>query len=177
MRRFLGVGTAATLIVVSVLLVLSTGTACAQAITPSDVEQQVRASLSVWNTRDPIKILDTSGPSNNRGFGFGYRTRDARPGQSREEELGVIGKFLASAEYYRATLEEIQTAVDGDIGLAWGVFTEEFHIRGRPPEKVRVRFTTALKNKDGAWRQLLFHRDAQPFDENGNYIPASASVR
>ena len=176
MSRLHAVDTGVAAIVVSVLL-FATATASAQAITPSDVEQQVRASLLVWNTRDPVKILDTPGPSNNRGFGFGYRTRDARPGQSREEERGVIEKFLTTAEYYRATLDEIRTAVDGDIGLAWGVFTEEFHIRGRTPERVRVRFTTALKREGRAWRQLVFHRDAQPFDENGNYIPASASVR
>lgn len=177
MRWFVGGSTGVAVIVAAVITVLAAGTQRGQDITPSDVEQQVRASLSVWNTRDPMRILDTPGPSNNRGFGFGYRTRDPRPAQSREEEVEIINKFLASAEYYRAILDEIQTAVDRDIGLAWGFFTEEFHIRGRAPERVRIRFTTALKREDGAWRQLLFHRDAQPFDKNGNYIPASGSVR
>ena len=80
--------------------------------------------------------------------------------------------FLASVEYYRVTAYEVHTAVDGDLGLAWGFFTEEFHVRGRVPEKVGVRFTTALKREAGTWRQLLFHRDAQPFGDDGSYIPA-----
>jgi len=178
MHRFLVVGTGVSVVIASMLFGIPARVVWAQGITPSDVEQQVRASLSVWNTDDPIRIVDTPGPGNNRGSGFGYRTRTPRAGhtreeaeQSREDELAVARTFLASVEYYRATLDEIHTAVDGDIGLAWGFFTEKFLVRGRAPEKVRVRFTTALKREAGRWRQLLFHRDAQPFDEKGHYIP------
>jgi len=177
MRRFLGVGTGVSVIIASMLFPMPARMVWVQGITQSDVEQQVRASLSVWNTGDPMRIVETPGPGGNRGSGFGYRTRAPRAGQSREDEMAVIRTFLASAEYYRATLDEIHTAVDGDIGLAWGFFTEQFHVRGRAPEKVRIRFTTVLKREAGTWRQLLFHRDAQPFDDKGNYIPAQPALK
>lgn len=176
MRWLLNVRTGVSVVIASMLFPMPARMVWAQGITPSDVEQQVRASLSVWNTRDPKTIVETPGPGGNRGFGFGYRTRAPRA-DSREDELAVIRGFLASAEYYRATLDEIHTAVDKDIGLAWGFFTEEFHVRGRAPEKVRVRFTTVLKREAGTWRQLLFHRDAQPFDDKGNYIPALSAFK
>jgi hypothetical protein len=137
------------------------------------VDQQVRASLTVWNTSDPMRILETPGPGGNfGGFGFGYRTRLHRAGQSREDELAIIRSFLAAVEYYRVTVDEVHAALDGDVGLAWGFFTEDFQVRGRAPENVRVRFTTVLKREAGTWRQIMFHRDAQPFDDSGSYIPA-----
>jgi hypothetical protein len=74
-------------------------------------------------------------------------------------------------EYYRIRLDELHTSVDGDIGLVWGVHTEEFQIRGRTPEAIRVRFTNALRWDGQTWRNLLMHRDAQVFDASGRYIP------
>jgi hypothetical protein len=142
--------------------------AWAQGITPSDVEQQVRASLAAWNAGDLDRIVDTPGLSNNPGTGFGWRTRDPRVGESREHQLQTIRPFFASVEYYRITEEEIHTAVDGGVGLAWGFFTEDFHVRGRAPEKIRVRFTTVFKREGGSLRQILFHRDAQSFDDQRN---------
>jgi hypothetical protein len=123
----------------------------AQGITPSDVEQQVRASLAAYP-----------------GIGFGWRTRNPRVGESREHQLETIRPFFASVEYYRITDEEIHTAVDGDVGLAWGFFTEDFQVRGRAPERIRVRFTTAFKREGDGLRQVLFHRDAQLFDDQRN---------
>jgi hypothetical protein len=127
----------------------------AQGITPSDVEQQVRASLAAWNAGDLDRIVDTPGLSNNPGIGFGWRTRNPRVGESREHQLETIRPFFASVEYYRITDEEIHTAVDGDVGLAWGFFTEDFQVRGRAPERIRVRFTTAFKREGDGLRQVL----------------------
>jgi hypothetical protein len=39
------------------------------------------------------------------------------PASTHLENLKV---FFASFEYYRVTLNEVQTDVNGDIGLAWG---------------------------------------------------------
>jgi ketosteroid isomerase-like protein len=149
----------------------------AQGITPSDVEQQVRASLAAWNAGDLDRIVDTPGLSNNDGIGFGWRTKDPRVGESREYQLETIRPFFATVEYYRITDEEIHTAVDGDVGLAWGFFTEDFQVRGRAPEKIRVRFTTVFKREGGRLRQILFHRDAQSFDDQSNYIPALSALK
>ena len=141
-------------------------------LTPTDVESQVRASLLVWNTADAERIIETPGPGGNfGGAGFGYRTIAHRAGQSREEELSIINRFLDSVEYYRVTVDEVNTMVEHDVGFAWGYFTEDFQLRGRPPETVRVRFTSVLSKGPTGWRQLMFHRDAQPFDNNGTYIP------
>ena len=78
--------------------------------------------------------------------------------------------MAATTEYYRLYLNEVHTQVDGDIGLAWGVHTEVFKVRGQPAESVRVRFTNTLRWNGDTWKNLLFHRDAQVFDENGRYI-------
>jgi hypothetical protein len=72
-------------------------------------------------------------------------------------------------EYYRVQLEDLQTSVTGDIGLAWGVFIEEFQEKGRPPERARVRFSQVLIKGARGWQVLLFHRDIQPFIEEGLY--------
>lgn len=144
-------------------------------LTPADVESQVRASLLVWNTADAERIIETPGPGGNfGGAGFGYRTIAHRGGQSREEELSIINRFLDSVEYYRVTVDEVNTMVEHDVGFAWGYFTEDFQLGGRPPETVNVRFTSVLTREQTGWRQLMFHRDAQPFDSNGSYIPQAA---
>lgn len=176
MRWLLSVGTGVSLVVATILAFVPTRVR-AQEVTPADVERQIRASLSAWNARDPVRIVDTPGLSSDFGFGFGYRARAPRAGATRENQLVTVREILASLEYNRATLDELHTAVDGNIGLAWGFFIEEFRVRGRAPETVRVRFTTTLKWEHGKWRQLLFHRDAQPFDDKGNYIPAVPALK
>jgi hypothetical protein len=56
--------------------------------------------------------------------------------------------------------------------VAWGFHTEDFKQRGKPPEVHRVRFSfTAIAGEDGQLRQVLSHRDIQPFDDQGRYIP------
>lgn len=102
--------------------------------------------------------------------GFGFRSFAARSdsGGSRFDES--IAQFAASMEYYRIRLDEVHTRVDGNVGLAWGVHTEEFKARGRPAESIRVRFTNTLRWEGSGWKNLLYHRDAQPFDEHGRYV-------
>jgi hypothetical protein len=37
--------------------------------------------------------------------------------------------------------ENFETAVVGDMGLAWGTFLEQWQEHGRPPEQALVRFS------------------------------------
>lgn len=178
MRSFLSASRIVSVATLSGLFLALTEVVYAQDITPADVEQQYRDAISAWNARDPVKIRNTAGASG--GFGFGFRTRafrDFRDASGQESETAMVRKFLSSLEYLRITLEEIHATVDGNVGFAWGFQTEEFQLQGRPPEKVRVRFTMTLKRDAGRWRQLLHHRDAQPFDDLGNYIPAPVAPK
>ena len=156
---------------VYLLPLLAPVSSAAQEVTASQVEAQVRASLLAWNTADPSQIIESPGPGGNYGgAGFGYRTKAQRAFQSRAEELEIINRFLAAVEYYRITIDEVESTVDNGVGLAWGFFTEEFQLKGEEPERVSVRFTTVLRRDASGWHQIMFHRDAQPFDDNGSYI-------
>ncbi len=148
-----------------------------QKLTPAEVERNFRAGIEAWNSNDPAQIADSERLG---GFGFGYRTRDARIEDStgsRERTIAAIKKFFADKDYFRITVNQIRTAVDGEIGLAWGFFTEEFQVRGRAPERVTVRFTSTVRKNKTGMRMLLYHRDAQPFDAEGHYIPAAARTK
>jgi hypothetical protein len=143
-----------------------------------DLEQHHRAVVAAWNANDPARIVEAEGIGNGvSGAGFGYRARDFRNPRSKEDDLAALRKFFASLERYRITQEDIHTSVDGNIGLVWGFFTEDFQIRGRAPEKVRVRFTETLKRDTGGWHELLYHRDGQHFDDKGSYIPVPAATK
>ena len=104
------------------------------------------------------------------GIGFGFRTLAARRSTPGADTNQGIQSFAAFMEHYRITLDELHTEIVGDIGLAWGFHTEKFKVKGQPPETVRVRFTNTLRWDGKAWRSLLYHRDAQVFDEQGRYI-------
>jgi hypothetical protein len=42
----------------------------------------------------------------------------------------------------------------------------------KKPERNLVRFSeTRRRTEGGHWELLISHRDIQPFDENGQYIP------
>ena len=76
-------------------------------------------------------------------------------------------------DYYRVTVDELHTDVVGDVGMAWGFYTEEFQLKGRAPERVRARFSNAWKRDPSGWHLLTYHRDAQPFDSSGRYMPVT----
>jgi ketosteroid isomerase-like protein len=77
---------------------------------------------------------------------------------------------------YRLEPEELQTAVIGEVGLAWGVYLEQFQERGRPPERAQVRFSKVLTKGARGWQVLLYHRDIQPFTDEGRYPRALTVV-
>ena len=146
----------------------STAKASAQALTPGAVEQYIRAWFDAFDSNDATRIVDIQPRG---GAGFGYRTREPRPDSTKEELLATCRRFFESLIYYRVKIDEIHTAVDGDVGVAWGYYTEEFQARGRPPERVRARFSQTLRRDASGWRSMFYHRDAQPFDDEGRYIP------
>jgi hypothetical protein len=47
------------------------------------------------------------------------------------------------------------------------VFVEEFQVKGGSPERARVRFSKVLTNGPAGWKVLLYHRDIQPFLDDG----------
>jgi hypothetical protein len=131
------------------------------------LEQHVRELYGAWASGDPAKVaaIDDTAP------GFGYRQRSARSVRTPSAYLESLKAFFGSLNYYRISIDELQTDVTGDVGLAWGVHTEEFQVKGRRAEKVRVRFTMTFRYEGQRWRTLLYHRDIQPFDKDGTYIP------
>ena len=139
-------------------------------LTASDVERHIRAVFEVRNSLDPIRITE----SYSGGHGFGYRTRDARPPYpTKAAYRKALESWLASLISYRIALDEIHTAVDGDVGFAWGLYHEEFQTRGREHEVLHGRFSEIVKRDATGWRTLFYHRDATPFDSRGEYVPPS----
>ncbi|MGE0599137.1 MAG: ester cyclase [Dehalococcoidia bacterium] len=140
-------------------------------ITKDDVTVAVQAWIAAINEPDIAAICAMDAT----GYGFGYRTSAPRDMSSTsiDKYREFMRGFYDRHKGIVTTLEELQTAVDGDVGLAWGVYTEQFQIAGRPLERARVRFSqTMRRDQDGAWRFLLFHRDIQPFDDQGRYPPS-----
>ena len=50
----------------------------------------------------------------------------------------ALVRFVDSLERYEGTVEELNVAVDGEIGLAWGIHVADFQHKGSPPERTRV---------------------------------------
>lgn len=140
--------------------------AAGQSAHPDSLEQWIRRGY-VLGTPEARAVWRELGWS---GAGFGFRSFAAREGSTGEAATESIQGFGRSMEYYRIRLDELHTRVEGDIGLAWGVHTEMFRLRGQPAESVRVRFSNTLRWDGQTWKNLLFHRDAQTFDANGRYV-------
>lgn len=158
------------------LLLLLTNTAFGQSsanpITSAEIEEQVIQQLDAFANADYQLI---AAKEYAQGPGFGFRARTAG---SDSENLTIamlenaMKAFFDTLEYYNINVEEIQTAVHGDTGIAWGVHIEDFQVKGREPETHRVRFSyTFRRNEAGELFAILAHRDIQEFDENGQYIP------
>ena len=135
-------------------------------LTADDVERRVRAVFEVWNTLDPERIMDLySG-----GSGFGYRTRAFRSPPSKDNYRRGLEFWLSTLASYSIKLDEVHALADGDVGVAWGMYHEEFQEKGGEPQVLRGRFSETVTYQEGQWRTLFYHRDMTPFDESGNYI-------
>ena len=159
-----GLNRVALTVLATAVLLLSGESSRAQAPTRSMVETHIRAIVAAYTAHDAETIvrLDPASP------GFGFRTLPARPAD--RPYLDALKTFFANHDYYRIELNELHTEVDDDVAVAWGIWTEDFKDKGQSPEKVRVRFTYTLKYDGNRWRTLLYHRDAQKFDERGTYL-------
>jgi ketosteroid isomerase-like protein len=150
---------------VLVLIGLSQSSA-AQTLTRTMVEKHVQDIAAAYTAHDAQAVarLDPAAP------GYGFRT--LQPRRSDRPYIDALNSFFANQDYYRIELNELNSEIDGDIAVAWGFWTEDFKEKNRSPEKVRVRITYTLKYDGKEWRTLLFHRDAQTFDEKGGYLRA-----
>lgn len=155
-------------------------TCCVLAAAPARAQVPGADSLARWIRSGYSLVVDSGvlqptplvrevwGELGWSGVGYGFRTHAAR----QPSAVPSMEAFGSAMDYFRITLDELHTEVVGDIGLAWGMHTEEFRVRGQPPETVRVRFTNTLRWHGARWRNLLYHRDAQVFDAAGRYIRA-----
>lgn len=136
-------------------------------ITEDEVAQAVRDWADITTTRDFGLLWSMEAGA----IGFGYRTLTARRRQAFDEATFVKmnEQIFDNFESYRLDLETLQTAVAGDLGLAWGWYTENFREKGHPPERARVRFSMAMSKDESGWKVITFHRDIQPFDPSGAY--------
>ncbi len=141
-------------------------------ITNEEVAEAVRGWVAAFT--DPARIRAYEPES----IGFGSRTLAVRHMATLSEEqfMAVYRRFLDSLVTYQAELTSLDTAVAGDVGLAWGFFVESFQEKGRPPERSTVRFTLTMAKDDSGWKVLLYHRDMQPLDENGRYLRSLTTV-
>lgn len=139
----------------------------------SSLQQWIRGGIAFrWKNGQPMpdEVRQVWSQLGRGGTGYGFRTFQIRRDTAASDSSQTPPALLASMEYWRVTLDDLQTSVVGDIGLAWGVYTEEFKAQGQPPESVRVRFTNTLRWNGERWENLLYHRDAQLFGKNGGYL-------
>ena len=136
-------------------------------MTNEDVAEAVRGWCTAWHTQDIQTIVALEA----RAVGFGFRPWAWRDHIARSEKdyAQVLERFLGQMEYYSLQPEDIQTSVTGEISLAWGVYLEQWQEKGRPPEQARVRFSKVLTKDARGWQVLLYHRDIQPFSDDGRY--------
>jgi hypothetical protein len=100
---------------------------------------------------------------------WAWRDHVAR-GEAQDRQ--ALERFFGQKVSYRLEPEDFQTSVEGALGLAWSVFLEAWQDHGHPPEQARVRFSKVLTKSPHGWQVLLYHRDIQPFTEDGWYPKA-----
>lgn len=150
------------------LFVLPPALTFCQQPTSLDLENYVRKGIESYNSLNVDSII--AGGFTGFENGFGWRTRLPRPPLSREVVSSVLQNWLDGMTHYKIHVEQIYTKLEGNVGLAWGFFTEEFQLKEGQPQVVTVRFTiTSIRDKSG-WRTLLAHRDVQKFDSEGKYV-------
>jgi ketosteroid isomerase-like protein len=144
------------------------------AMTKADVADAVRAWCQAWHTRDIETILAMEA----RAVGFGFRPWAWRDhvalGEGRYRQ--AMAQFFGQKEAYSLVPEDFETAVVGEVGLAWGTFMETWQDKGHPPEQARVRFSFVFTRGAHGWQVVLYHRDIQPFADDGRYPKALTMI-
>jgi ketosteroid isomerase-like protein len=138
-------------------------------ITKEEVEKIMRDESAAWNARDMTAFVG----NNANAVGFGFRAAALREHSSISEKdmLALMDAFINQMEHYHIEIQDMYITVDGDFGFALATFIEDFQIKGKPREKYLVRSSTTCKKEDGGIKVIYYHRDVQPFDDAGNYIP------
>ena len=123
------------------------------AMTKEEVAEAVRAWCKAWHTRDIETLLVMEAPS----FGFGFRPFTPRDnivtGEAGRRES--LGRFFGQKDAYSVVLEDFETAVVGEVGLAWGTFLEKWQDKGQPPASTarrqkHPRYLTCLPRRGAA---------------------------
>ena len=143
-------------------------------MTKEEVAEAVREWFAAWHAGDIQTIIAMEAQAG--GFGFRVLARRDHAARSEGAYLQMLEQFFGQKDYYRLEVEDVRTSVTGEIGLAWGVFIEEFQEKGRPPERARIRFSKVLTKGARGWQVLLYHRDIQPFNDDGSYPRALTVV-
>jgi ketosteroid isomerase-like protein len=110
------------------------------------------------HTRDMATIMAMEA----RAVGFGFRPfrwRDHLANAREEGRDRQLERFFTQKESYSLVLQDCETAVMGDAGLAWGTYLETWQDQGQPPEQARVRFSKVLTKSERGWEVMLYHRD------------------
>ena len=133
--------------------------AISQEVSAADLEEWIRSGYEFnWEAGRPMPddVRAVWSQLGSGGVGYGFRTFAVRTGRP---------DSVPRMTTWRVTLDELNTSVVDDIGLAWGVHVEEFMEQGKLLRVVRVRFTNTLKWDGQRWVNLLYHRDAQEFPD------------
>ena len=136
----------------------------------NDVEAWYDRLFAAYNTADVEWIAEHDILS---VAGFGFRAAAWRDPLSADDDaygLQNLRAFFDQMEYYRIEPEALDFRDDGDVVVAWGIWVEDFRIQGQPAERARVRFTNVFRRTPEGLRQLLYHRDIQPFSDQGRYL-------
>ncbi len=136
-------------------------------IQDEEIARLWRKEKEVWDLKDIYGIFESFKGSQ----GYGYRIKAwSSPLKDTLEQRQYAEKWLDDIEYFRHTDIDLNTWSEDDLGLAWGSYTEEFKHKGQSPEKTRIRFTSTYKKYGDKWRLIMFHKDIQPFTEEGLYL-------
>ena len=132
-----------------------------------EIAETWRNEKLAWDSKDVNRIINARVGSK----GYGYRTPAWReyPPESIDNMKNAIKRYYEDLEYLRHTDIDLNTWSQGDVGIAWGFFTEEFQHKGELPEEARVRFSCTYIREEGKWRLLISHHDIQPFTKDGKY--------
>ena len=98
-------------------------------MTKDEVAEAVRAWCDAYDTHDIDTIVEMEASS----LGFGFRTAAPRAGGRIGREL--LERFFSGVDYYRLTLESLETDTNGDVGLAWGASSSTSSTKANRPKE------------------------------------------
>jgi hypothetical protein len=94
------------------LILVPVSAAPAQTLNHAMIESHIRAIVAAYSAHDPETIAKLDPPAP----GYGFRTLEARPAD--RPFIDALNAFFAGMDYYRAELNDVQSAVDGDVAVA-----------------------------------------------------------